>query len=184
MSIAEFNTGGFDPSDPSEGRFEYDEYEAIPSGQTEKSISWPLNESELDYMSKTGGWEKIQRLPSQPPMASYRKDDIRLNFWLWTGSVGSYLCHPSQGKTQLFRRDISMSEASDIFKSPRQHTGKGYHTKNENKSPKKKMINHKHSVYYKKCAKCGNIKHRDNFSNTQRMLGSASKCKKCVSRPY
>lgn len=102
--------------------------------------SWPLNESELDYMGDTRGWEKIEGLPAQPPMASYKKDGIRLNFWLSTGTVGSYLNHPRQGKTQLFRREISMSEASDIFNNPRQHTGKGYHHKNEKKVVQKRRI--------------------------------------------
>ncbi len=37
--------------------------------------------------------------------------------------------HPSQGNTQLFRRDLTDSEFSSVAYNPRQHTGKGYPTK-------------------------------------------------------
>mmetsp|Transcript_36090 Transcript_36090/g.39886 ORF Transcript_36090/g.39886 Transcript_36090/m.39886 type:complete len:119 (+) Transcript_36090:112-468(+) len=75
--------------------------------------------------------KKIEGLPKSPPMASYKKDDVRLNFWLSTGTVGSYLNHPRQGKTQLFRRTIVMSEARKVFDNPRIHTDKGYHKKSD-----------------------------------------------------
>ncbi len=92
---------------------------------------WPLNESELDYAAETRGWEKIECERSEAPMASYKKDEVRLNFWLSTGTVGSYLDHPTQGKTQLFRRDITMSAVAALFANPRQHTGAGYHTREQ-----------------------------------------------------
>lgn len=141
--------------------------------------SWPLNESELDYMADTRGYDKIEGVPTQPPMASYRRGDVRLNFWLSTGTVGSYLDHPRQGKTQLFRRKISMSEVSDIFNNPRQHTGKGYHTTNKNDGNKKRKAT-SHGVYLRTCAQCGKSKPNDQFSNNQRRKGTASKCKSCV----
>ncbi|KAL3774783.1 hypothetical protein ACHAW5_002184 [Stephanodiscus triporus] len=56
---------------------------------------WPLNESEVDYAAETRGWEKIDCERSEAPMASYKKDGVRLNFWISTGTVGSYLDHPS-----------------------------------------------------------------------------------------
>ena len=98
---------------------------------------WPLNESELDYQAETRGWTKLDTTNNSSsttaaaPMVSYKRDDVRLNFWLSTGTVGSYLDHPRQGKTQLFRRDINMSQTSDLFHNPRQHTGVGYHERRE-----------------------------------------------------
>ncbi len=91
--------------------------------------SWPLDESDLDYKAETRGWTKLDTDSSAgaAPMASYRKDGVRLNFWLTTGTVGSYLDHPKQGKSQLFRRDIVMGQADALFDNPRQHTGMGYH---------------------------------------------------------
>ena len=217
MSMAEFYIeNGIDPTDPDHmDNFLSRQYERDPSPPRRQffsgvviarikddsssrtaASSWPLNESELDYMGDTRGWEKIEGLPAQPPMASYKKDGIRLNFWLSTGTVGSYLDHPRQGKTQLFRREISMSEASDIFNNPRQHTGKGYHHKNEKKVvPKKKNRNgprigphyprnHKHTskdgIYFRKCAQCGNTKPNGSFTGSQRRKGTASRCKACV----
>ena len=88
---------------------------------------WPLDESELDYKAETRGWEKISTEKSTAPMVSYRRDGARLNFWLSTGTVGSYLEHPRQGKTQLFRRKTSMNAANALFDNPRVHTGSGYH---------------------------------------------------------
>ena len=35
---------------------------------------------------------------------------------------------PTKKRTQLFRREITMSEAAAIFNNPRVHTGKGYST--------------------------------------------------------
>ena len=213
MSIAEFYIeNGIDPTDPNhmdDFLSRHRDSSPVPphqqfftgvcvatfnrdSSSRTAASSWPLNESELDYMGDTRGWEKIDDLPEQPPLASYKKDGIRLNFWLSTGTVGSYLDHPRQGKTQLFRREISMSEASDIFNNPRQHTGKGYHHKNEKKVvPKKKTKNgplrnvpHEHTskdgIYFRKCAQCGTTKPNDRFSNSQRRKGNASRCKSCV----
>ena len=110
-----------------------------------------------------------------------RRDGIRLNFWLSTGTVGSYLDHPRQGKTQLFRRQISMSDASEIFNNPRQHTGKGYHTKKQQSAETgKKRKAGSQGVYMRRCASCGASKPNDQFSNNQRRKGASSKCKACA----
>ena len=49
---------------------------------------------------------------------------VQLNLCLNTGTVGSYLDHPRQGKTQLFRRDVlDMSQVVQFFSnSKRSHT--------------------------------------------------------------
>ena len=137
------------------------------------SSSWPLNERELDALSETRDWDKITGLPVQPPLASYRnKDGVRLNFWLSTGTVGSYLDHPQQGKTQLFRRTISMAEASDLFDNPRRHTGKGYKTTAEDQAVRME-------VEHQPPASDTAPKCRQQFSNTTfaslTLIGSPSK---------
>ena len=67
-----------------------------------------------------------------PPMASYRKKKgKRLNFWLSTGTVGSNLNNPNQGKTQLFRRKVNMEQVESLFLNPRRHTGVGHHQRRE-----------------------------------------------------
>jgi hypothetical protein len=195
MSIAEFYIDNcIDPSDPNHmDNFLESLADPAPvyfSGlavvQRDHGSSWPLNESELDSMGETRGWDKIEGLPAQPPMASYRMQYgdgiIRLNFWLSTGTVGSYLDHPRQGKTQLFRREITMSGAAEIFDNPRQHTGKGYHTKNEEPSnnDNRKRKASSQGGYVRTCARCGKSKPNDQYSNNQRRKGASSKCRSCV----
>jgi hypothetical protein len=59
------------------------------------------NGSELDMMGETRGWTKVDASSSRAPMAS-------------------------QVKTQLFRREIDMSQqVSAVFQDPRIHTGMG-----------------------------------------------------------
>jgi hypothetical protein len=50
----------------------------------------------------------------------------RFNVYYSTGTVGTYLNHPRQGKTQLFRRNVSLDLLQDIFNNPRIHTDFGY----------------------------------------------------------
>lgn len=92
-----------------------------------------LNESDLDRLAATYGYHKVDTSSSTAPMASYRRGSCRLNFWLTTGTVGSYLVHPKKGKSQLFRNKVDHSQADAIFKDPRIHTGKGYSTTKINK---------------------------------------------------
>lgn len=165
MSIAEFYIdNGLDPMDPYHmdkflRRYEYSYstgYAVVLDedvSQRRAANAYVLNQSELDYMAETRGWEILDTSRSEASMASYRKDGTRLNFWLTTGTVGSYLDHPRQGKTQLFRRQIGMSQASEIFNNPRQHTGAGYHTKKENQQrptkdppPRKRDCRRKHEA--------------------------------------
>jgi len=91
-------------------------------------------------------------------MASFKRDGVRLNFWLSTGTVGSYLEHPRQGKTQLFRREVEMSQAFEIFQNPRIHTGVGYHRKenqNQNTGAQQEGKAAKPCCYGSTCQRCG-----------------------------
>ena len=74
------------------------------------------------------------------------------NIWCTTGTVGSYLNHPTKGKTQLFRRNVhSLHELYSILDNPRVHTDKGYHTTQHapTRSPKRKR-----EVACPGCGKC------------------------------
>jgi len=61
-----------------------------------------------------------------PGMVSYRKEDMRVNVYISTMTVGSCLAHPRKGKTQLFRKAVNMGLLKQIFQNPRIHTNKGY----------------------------------------------------------
>jgi len=62
----------------------------------------------------------------------------RINVYYSTGTVGSCLNHPKQGKTQLFRRDVDLAVLEKIFDNPRLHSGKGYHRKKQSQRWKHK----------------------------------------------
>jgi hypothetical protein len=69
---------------------------------------------------------------------------MQVNVYYTTGTVGTCLNHPKQGKTQLFRRGVhtvevlspktqlfrrgvhTVEDLSTIFQNPRVHTGTGY----------------------------------------------------------
>lgn len=83
------------------------------------------------------GWREHDYQWSQGKLVILRKNDrngdlMQLNVWCTTGTIGSYLHHPRQGKSQLFRRDCySMDELCDIFHDPRIHGYGGYHEREE-----------------------------------------------------
>lgn len=59
----------------------------------------------------------------------YQRGDVKMDYYPTTGTVKTSMNHPSQGNTQMFRRDLTDSEFSSVAYNPRQHTGKGYQTK-------------------------------------------------------
>lgn len=85
------------------------------------------------------GWEYVDYQWSQGELVILEKydqnsDRLKINIYIWctTGTVGTYLKHPRQGKTQLFRRDCyTMNDLRDIFANPRAHGYGGYHERAE-----------------------------------------------------
>lgn len=59
-------------------------------------------------------------------MVSFTKNGCRLNVYLSKMTVATALNHPFKGKTQLFRKQLSMTELEKVFANPRVHTDKGY----------------------------------------------------------
>ena len=57
---------------------------------------------------------------------SFRNNNDRINIYYSTRTIGTALDHPSQGKTQLFRRKCTVEDLKKIFQYPRSHSGKGY----------------------------------------------------------
>jgi hypothetical protein len=167
MSIAEFYIeNGIDATDPDgfddwmgrmagveaedgvHGRYA----EAIQRDSSSRSAasSWPLNESELDYMAETRGWTRVDASTySDASMASYRRDDIRLEFSLTKGTVASFLDHPS--KAQLFRRELDMSQASAIFANPNSDTAVGNHCQDQKPQAQQQQRNAKPCRYGNTC---------------------------------
>ena len=125
---------------------------------------WPLNETKLDAEARAKGWTKLTC--KQPAMASYRKDDARLNFYLSTETVGSCLDHPTKGKTQLFRK--YMKDPICLFENPREHTGKGYYSKNGGPLSGQKRKAEHGDIHTRTCTSCKQSKPNDQFSKNQR----------------
>ena len=75
-------------------------------------------------------FNQTSRVVSFAPSPDDPQAIIRLNVYYATGTVATCLDHPWQGKTQLFRRDVSMSLLRQLMREPRLHTGTGYHRRN------------------------------------------------------
>ena len=60
-------------------------------------------------------------------VVSFAARGARLNYYYTTRTVGTCLEHPTQGRTQLFRRGVSHELLDALFANPRAHTDRGYH---------------------------------------------------------
>ncbi len=85
--------------------------------------------SEMQYILKLADKHKWTRIfgNANPLMLSFRKEDMRINIYPTTMTVSTALDHPRKGKTQLHRRNVSMSVLNTLFIDPRAHTNKGYY---------------------------------------------------------
>lgn len=71
------------------------------------------------------GYERYEHQPMSS-MISFFKEGVRINVYYTTMTVATALKHPTQGKTQLYRRNVTPNELEQIFRYPRVHTHKGY----------------------------------------------------------
>ncbi len=62
----------------------------------------------------------------------FEKDDVKLDWYFTTATMKTSLEHPTQGKTQMFRKNVDPSLYREILENPRAHTNKGYQRKNRN----------------------------------------------------
>ena len=84
--------------------------------------------SEIENIAIENGWEFLDFQPGIG-MISFFKDESRINIYITKMTVATCINHPKKGKTQLFRRNVSLQELKKIFKRPRIHTNKGYYTR-------------------------------------------------------
>ena len=91
-----------------------------------EAVRQAAEESQLHeiYFNQTSRVVSFAPSPDDPQAIN------RLNVYYTTGTVATCLDHPWQGKTQLFRRDVSMSLLRQLMREPRLHTGTGYHRRN------------------------------------------------------
>ena len=82
--------------------------------------------ADVDSLAKLEGWSRFD-YQENIGMVSYSKNNVRVNVYLSKMTVSTAMNHPKKGKTQLFRRNVSMEQLWKLFKNPRVHTGKGYY---------------------------------------------------------
>lgn len=87
------------------------------------------------------GWYEHDYQWSQGQLVILRKNDangdqMQLNIWCTTGTIGSYLNHPRRGKTQLFRRAVhNVRDLRAILDNPRVHGQGGYYERDQQRTP-------------------------------------------------
>jgi hypothetical protein len=131
---------------------------------------WPCSEMELDQLASIKGWNKINCV--QHDMASFSKAHIRLHFFLSTATATAGSCqdHLTPEKTQIFQ--TAVSHVSALFDNPHLNTN------NKRSATTKKRKGQ--SQPDRTCARCGESKPLDSFSNNQRRKGASARCKNCV----
>lgn len=99
---------------------------------------------EINDMAKFYGW-KFLDLQEENLMISWGFDwenvnfRQRINLWYSTMTVATAINHPKSGRTQLYRRGITLKELEKLFRNARTHTGKGYYQWPKGKSRFKKF---------------------------------------------
>lgn len=89
----------------------------------------------LMELANKHGWLKFEWQKKSTMLSFFKedqnnaKDVIRINVYYTRRTVGTCLNHPTQGKTQLFRRNVNWEEMEKLFINPRTHTRKGYKTR-------------------------------------------------------
>lgn len=81
--------------------------------------------AECDRIANSQGYVQID-WQDNLGMVSYLNGYARINIYLSKMTVATCLEHPTKGKTQLFRKNVSFKELEKIFENPRVHTNKGY----------------------------------------------------------
>lgn len=81
-------------------------------------------------IAKKTGWRLLDH-QENIKMVSFRKWfmdglPVRINIYLTTMTVGTFLNHPKKGRTQLFRKNVDLDLLEKIFENPRIHSNKGY----------------------------------------------------------
>jgi hypothetical protein len=84
-------------------------------------------------------WEFLAH-QEENKMISFISNGQRINVYYSTGTVATCLNHPKKGKTQMFRRNVSIKQLETLFEKPRTHTTKGYRKKIDAPVVKNKKI--------------------------------------------
>jgi len=88
--------------------------------------------AEVAALANRHGWRLVD-YQADIGMVSFVRgagdDEVRVNVYLSKLTVSTALRHPKRGRTQLYRKHVSLRDLERIFERPRAHTGYGYYTK-------------------------------------------------------
>jgi hypothetical protein len=101
----------------------------MSSGGSDASSSGWSSDYVRGMAAAIDGIQEIDANPQSHILHFQSREDILINVFYPTRTVGTAMIHPSQGKSQLFRRDCSDVELVEIFKNPHVHTEHGYQQK-------------------------------------------------------
>ena len=90
-----------------------------------------MNE-QIKKLAEKHRWQLIDHQENIKMLSFYKLlggSPARLNVYYSKMTVGTVINHPIKGKTQLFRKHVTMVELEKIFIHPRLHTQKGYYKK-------------------------------------------------------
>lgn len=94
-------------------------------GKVESIVNLPEELNDMWETAMAYGYDRHEYQPKSS-MISFFKEGVRINVYYTTMTVATCLKHPVQGKTQLFRKNVTANELEMIFRYPRVHTRKGY----------------------------------------------------------
>jgi len=89
-------------------------------------------------LAKDTGWDTIDHQDNIKMLRVARQrgsEVVKVNIYYGkktgaqTYTVATALKHPTKGKTQLFRKHVTLEELKGILQNPRAHSGKGYYKK-------------------------------------------------------
>ena len=83
----------------------------------------PLNQ--VRRLAEEYGYRESKLVPESRVIV-FHNGSTKINVYYTTGTVATSLNHPRQGKTQLFRRNMTLPDLKNIFQNPRVHSGVGY----------------------------------------------------------
>lgn len=86
---------------------------------------------QIRLLGKVYGWQETRHDDYNCHLRFERKGVV-MNVYYTKMTVGTALEHPTLGKTQLFRKNVSMKLLEELFADPRLHTKLGYTKKTLN----------------------------------------------------
>lgn len=97
----------------------------IPVMWFDKNSQYAHRLEKINNLAQFYGWDLLDH-QENIFMASFGNGKNRINIYYSKMTIATCLNHPVQGKTQLFRKRVSLKLLGKIFDNPRIHTNKGY----------------------------------------------------------